>query len=65
MGESAKELQLLEVKASESAPDIRDWHIALLKEENAQFQKRLEAQRRLNLIYLKALNRAKGRVRVW
>jgi hypothetical protein len=45
-------------------PDIKDWHITLLKEEILQLQKQILAQKRLNLIYLKALNRAKGMVKV-
>ncbi|MDN5375456.1 MAG: hypothetical protein PWQ39_496 [Thermacetogenium sp.] len=45
-------------------PDLKDWHIILLKEEITRLRRRLEVKSRLNLTYLKALNRAKGRVKV-
>lgn len=45
-------------------PDLKDWHIILLKEEIARLRRCLEVKSRLNLTYLKALNRAKGRVKV-
>lgn len=45
-------------------PDLKDWHITLLKTEVSRLRKQLQAARRLNLVYLNALNRAKGMIKV-